>query len=57
MIERNREMKKKDKDFNLVTNANVIGTNRSKKLILIKYLIFLILIVLFLVIQVIIFFV
>lgn len=57
MIERNREMKKKDKDLNLVTNANVIGTNESKKKIQVQYLIFIILIVLFLVIQLVIFFV
>lgn len=57
MIERNKEMKKKDKDLNLVTNANVIGTNESKKKIQVQYLIFIILIVLFLVIQLVIFFV
>ena len=57
MIERNSQLKKKNKDLNLVTDANVIGTNESKKKIQIQYLIFMILIIIFLVIQLVIFFV
>ena len=56
LIEKNREIKKKDKDLNLVTNANLVGTEESKKQIQIQYLIFLVLIAIFLVIQLIIFF-
>ena len=57
MIEKNRESKKKDKDLNLVTNANVVGTKESRRQIQMQYLIFLVLIAIFLVIQLIIFFV
>jgi hypothetical protein len=57
LIEKNRQIKKKDKDLNLVTNANLIGTEQSKKQIQIQYLIFLVLIAIFLIIQLIIFFV
>ena len=56
LIEKNREIKKKDKDLNLVTNANLVGTEESKKQIQIQYLIFLVLIAIFLIIQLIIFF-
>ena len=56
LIEKNREVKKKDKDLNLVTNANLVGTEESKKQIQIQYLIFLVLIAIFLIIQLIIFF-
>lgn len=57
VIEANRDIKKKDKDLNLVTSANVIGSKESKNQILVQYLIFIILIVLFIVIQLVIFFV
>ena len=57
LIEKNRQIKKKDKDLNLVTNANLVGTEESKKQIQIQYLIFLVLIAIFLIIQLIIFFV
>jgi hypothetical protein len=56
LIEKNREIKKKDKDLGLVTNANLVGTEESKKQIQVQYLIFLVLIAIFLIIQLIIFF-
>lgn len=57
LIEQNSITKKKDKNLNLVSDANVIGTKESQKKIQIQYLIFLILIAIFLVIQLVIFFV
>lgn len=57
LIEQNAITKKKDKNLNLVSDANVIGTKESQKKIQIQYLIFLILIAIFLVIQLVIFFV
>ena len=57
LIEINRNNKKKDKNFNLVTNANVIGTKETKNKIRIQYIIFLVLIFIFLIIQLVIFFV
>ena len=57
LIEKNREIKKKDKDLNLVTNANVIGSKESQRQIQTQYIIFMVLIAIFLIIQVVLFFV
>ena len=57
IIKQNILDKKKDKNLNLVTNANVIGTKESKRIIRIQYIIFLVLIAIFLIIQLVIFFV
>jgi hypothetical protein len=57
VIEANRDIKKKDKNLNLVTSANVVGSKESKNQIRVQYLIFIILIILFIVIQLVIFFV
>lgn len=57
VIEANRDIKKKDKNLNLVTSANVVGSKDSKNQIRVQYLIFIVLIVLFIVIQLVIFFV
>ena len=57
LIKKNRNIKKKDMDLNLVTNANVIGSKESQWQIQIQYLIFIVLIAIFLIIQIVIFFV
>lgn len=57
LIEKNREIKKKDEDLNLVTNANVIGSRESQRQIQTQYIIFIVLIAIFLIIQVVLFFV